>query len=84
MMFVKKSINTTHEKYAEYIEKCEKLAAFYSAQKEQARSRYPKWQGRDHPASGEIREIELKSNRELKKLQEEYSFLFSEYEEKTL
>ena len=79
-MFVKRDIDRTHEKYAEYIEKCEKLASIYSAQKERARNRYPKWQGRDHPASGEIREIELKFNRELKKLQEEYSFLFFEVE----
>ena len=71
-------INKQHPQYAEYIEKCEKLASEYFEIEDKLKAQYPNWRGLDHPADGEIMPYWKKFHEDLKRLQAEYSFLFVE------
>ncbi len=71
-------INKQHPQYAEYIEKCEKLASEYFKIEDKLKAQYPNWRGLDHPADGEIMPYWKKFHEDLKRLQAEYSFLFVE------
>jgi len=70
------SADKSSSRYHEYIEKCEKLFSDYETIIENVRAQYPEWRGRDHPASGEIHELEVERNQKFKALQKEYPDVF--------
>ena len=74
----RRSINKEHPKYAEYIAKCEELASRFDKIEEKLKAKYPNWRGLDHPADGEIAPYRRKFHADLRKLQEEYLFLFED------
>lgn len=74
----RRSINKQHPQYAEYIEKCEKLASEYFKIEDKLKAQYPDWRGLDHPADGEIAPYRQKFHADLRKLQVEYLFLFED------
>lgn len=73
-----KRVNREHPDYSAYIEKCKKICAAYQKRIDEEEARYPDWRGQDHPASVVTRQISREETAELKKLQQEYSYLFAE------
>ena len=76
-----KRVNREHPDYPVYIDKCRKIHAVYQKKIDVEEAKYPDWRnwpGRDHPSSLVIRQIGREENEELKKLQQEYSYLFIE------
>ncbi len=70
--------NRNHPKFNEYREKCEKLRDDFRDQEDAILARYPEWHGLDNPADDEINPLRKKFHADLKALQKEYSFLFTE------
>lgn len=65
-----------HPRYQEYVNKCKSLGETFFKIKYELKAKYPDWRGLDHPADLEIRPYEKQFYADLKKLQEEYAFLF--------
>lgn len=72
--------NKMHPLYREYIAKCKALSERFYEEENVLRAKYPEWRGKDHPASAEIKKLDLQHNTDLKALQQEYSFLFDRSE----
>lgn len=77
-MSAKKKIDKTHPLYAEYVAKCNALFRDYAEKIEAERAKYPEWQGLDHPSYVVVRSLERECNAQLKALQIEFGFLFSD------
>lgn len=73
-----KRVNREHPDYPVYISKCKALFAAYQRQIEEEMEKYPEQHGRDHPAYIVTRQLDREKNVELRKLQKEYSYLFTE------
>lgn len=73
-----KRVNREHPDYPVYISKCKSLFAAYQKQFDEEIAKYPDQHGRDHPAYAVIRPLDRKKNAELRELQKEYSYLFTE------
>lgn len=69
-------VNKAHPDYQEYIQKCKELQTAEMAEEDKILSRYPDWNGQDHPESERLRQIYMKYSIKLKTLQAEYSYLF--------
>lgn len=84
IMSERKSANKNHPDYPEYIEKCKALWAEYKprfeALEKKRQELYPNWRGLDGPSeiTTEERILQRKHNAELKELQKEYAYLFTE------
>lgn len=83
-----KKINRSHEDYPEYIKKCQKLFSEYQQlieeEEERLKRKYPNWlECRDLLDTVEKKQLCVQRNKELQKLQQEYSYLFTEEEEGT-
>jgi len=50
----------------------------YQQRIDEEEAKYPDWHGLDHPASMITRQIDRERNAELRKLQAEYAYLFTE------
>lgn len=74
-------VNREHPDYPKYIEECEKLWAKYDLLMKEEESRVkaenPNWMNcRDAMETEKMRSLDMQRNRELRKLQEKYSYLF--------
>lgn len=79
----RKSANSHHPKYPEYVEKCKALQARYQtmfdAEEERLKAERPDWANcRDGLESAPKRQLYRQMHMELKMLQAEYSCLFTE------
>lgn len=70
------AVNKEHPLFREYYDKCMVLRDEYITKRKAVRARFPAWQGKDHPASAELLELDRQQHAELRALQKEYSFLF--------
>lgn len=77
-MIKTRKIDKSHIDYSEYIEKCKAVSEKYIALEQAAEDKYHGWTGRDHPAGPEIHNIKKMYCEELKELQKEYDYLFTE------
>ena len=80
-----KSVNRTHPDYTIYIEKCRALHRKYQplieAEEARQKAAVPNWRTcLDALETIERRRLEVQHNTELKKLQQEYAYLFTEGE----
>lgn len=73
-----KSVNREHPDYSVYIEKCKKLWELYGKKIADEEAKYAEYLGKDSPASVVTKELDRKRNEELRLLQKEYSYLFTE------
>lgn len=80
-----KSVNRTHPDYTIYIEKCRALQNKYKTlfviEEERRKAEVPNWRTcLDALETVEKRRLEVQHNAELRELQQEYSYLFTEEE----
>ena len=73
----RKHANRSHPLYDEYIKKCKLLSDNFDQEEEKILSQYPIWFGLDHPSEEEIHPLRKKYYSDLRKLQEEYSDVFT-------
>ena len=69
-----------HPDYPVYISKCKALFASYQKRIDEEMEKYPDQHGLDHPAYVVTRQLDREKNAELRKLQKEYAYLFTEEE----
>lgn len=74
----KRRVDRDHPDYPVYISKCKVLFAIYQKQIDEEMEKYPELHGLDHPAYVVTRKLDRERNAELRKLQKEYSHLFTE------
>lgn len=72
------AINKQHPDYPEYIKRCQELRNQSIAEEEREKAKYSNQRAPDLTARMRIREVLRKYSVELKKLQEEYAYLFTD------
>lgn len=73
-----KSANRGHPDYPVYIEKCKSIWERYGKKIADEEAKYAECRGRDSPASEMTKKLDRERNNELRLLQQEYSYLFTE------
>lgn len=71
-------LNKSHPDCAKYTEKFNALWDAYIELEEKEEAKYPAWSGKDHPANTVLRPARRKLSEDIKALQKEYSYLFTE------
>lgn len=74
----KKHLNKNHPDCAEYTKKFNKLWDAYMKLWDQEDKKYPNWQGQDSPAHEVLRPAHRKLSEDIRALQREYAYLFTE------
>ena len=74
----KMKLNKSHPDCAEYTEKFNALWDAYIELEEKEEAKYPTWSGKDHPANAVLRPARRKLSEDIKALQKEYAYLFTE------
>lgn len=74
------SVNKNHPDYPMYSAKHKALWDVYFKLDEAERAKYPDWKGKDHPANTVLRPAFRKLSEDIKALQKEYAYLFTEEE----
>ena len=74
------TVNKKHPLFQEYYDKCMALGDEYAEKREKVRTRFPGWQGKDHPAGAELLGLDRQQHAKLRVLQQEYFFLFDRFE----
>lgn len=82
-MSVKRKLNEQHPDCAEYRRKFEAIWKAYIKLEEIEKAKYPDWKGLDHPANEVLCPAYHKCCEEMKELQKEYAYLFTEISEET-
>ncbi len=72
------AVNKEHPDYPAYSQKHKALWEAYLELTEREKAKYPDWIGRDHPADKVLRPALRKLSEDIKVLQEEYAYLFTE------
>lgn len=73
-----KHLKQDHPDCAEYTRRFNEIWNKYFAIENTERAKYPDWRGKDHPADEVLRPLHKKCCEQTKKLQEQYSYLFTE------
>lgn len=76
----KKRINADHPNCVEYTARLRALWDAYFKREEVEKAKYPDWRGLDHPADVVLRPIFRTCCEDVKLLQQEYAYLFTEEE----
>ena len=80
-MTVRKKVNEKHPDFQEYRDKCyairDKYLPMISAIEKEGMKKYQNWDRLDCPWDDDVRPIHKQFNDALKKLQNEYSYLFT-------
>lgn len=81
-MSERKRVDEDHPAFNEYRAKFEALWTEYQPQidaiEKAGQVAYPNWRGKDSPWDSEKRKVERKFHAAIKKLQEEYAYLFTD------
>lgn len=72
------AVNKDHPDYPTYAAKHKSLWDAYFELQEAEKSKYPDWDGLDHPADEVLRPAFRKLSEDIKALQKEYAYLFTE------
>lgn len=79
----KRKLNKAHPDCAAYTEKFNALWDTYSKREEEELAKYPDYKGLDHPAYAVLRPLHRKLSEDIKDLQKEYDYLFTDGQGKT-
>ena len=74
----RKHLKQDHPDCAEYTRKFSEIWDKYFSIEDTERAKYPDWRGKDHPADEVLRPAFRKLSEDIKALQQEYSYLFTE------
>lgn len=75
-----KRLNRDHPDCAKYTKKFNALWDAYMEREKAEKAKYPDWRGRDQPADAVLRPLHRKLSDDIKALQQEYSYLFTDEE----
>ena len=75
-----KKLNNNHPDCEAYTKRFKEIWDYYDKMEEMEKSKYTDWNGLDHPAEAVLHPIYKKCCEDTKRLQEEYSYLFTEEE----
>ncbi len=72
------AVDKTHPDYPVYSAKHKALWDTYIKLEEEEEAKYPDWNGKDHPANTVLRPARRRLSEDVKALQKEYDYLFTE------
>lgn len=74
----RKRLNREHPDCEEYTKKFNAIWDAYAELEKEEEAKYPDWGGKDHPADTVLRPARRKLSEDIKALQQEYAYLFTE------